>query len=142
MDAQAANTWVRRIMLVLGALCLSAFAPAVMPHDWLAGAVRQFEPQTPVYVLVEFLARFVSLFYVLLGAMLVVCARDVRRYAAPIRVIAWWCVLGVSVFAFFALPRVLSGQADVLLLTLIAADAAIGLACAATILLLLRRALR
>ena len=142
MDADGAHRWLRRLMLTLGVLCLSAIGAVVMPHDWLAGAVRQFEPQTPVYVLVEFLARFLSLFYVLLGALLVVFARDIRRYATPIRIIAWWCMLGLGVLAWFALPRVLSGQAGGLLLMLIAADALVGNACAVAILILLRRALR
>jgi hypothetical protein len=129
-------------MLTLGVLCLGAIGAVVMPYDWLVGAIGRFEPQTPVSVVVEFLARFVSLFYVLLGALLVVFSRDICRYATPIRLIAWWCVLSVGVFACFALPRVVSGRAAGLLLVLIAADALVGIACAAAILLLLRRALR
>jgi len=142
MDANTARRWLQRLMLALGVLCLSAIGAAIMPHDWLAGAVKQFEPQTPVYVVVEFLARFLSLFYVLLGALLVVFGRDIRRYATSIRIIAWWCVLGMGVFAWFALPRVVSGQTGGLLFVLIAADALVGNACAVAILVLLRRALR
>ena len=57
-------------------------------------------------VLVEFLARFLSLFYMLLGALLLLFARDVRRYATPIRIVAWWCLFSVGVFFWFAVPAV------------------------------------
>lgn len=78
--------WLKLILRFNGYLSLPAFIAVIMPHSWLAWCVSYVEPETPVRVLVSYLARGLSGLVVFQGAMLLVFATDVRRYRMPIRV--------------------------------------------------------
>lgn len=78
--------WLKLILRFNGYLSLPAYISVIMPQSWLAWCVSYVEPETPVGLLVSYLARAVSGLVVFQGAMLLVFATDVRRYRAPIRV--------------------------------------------------------
>ena len=78
--------WLKLILRFNGYLSLPAFVAVIMPHSWLAWCVSYVEPETPVGLLVSYLARGLSGLVVFQGAMLLVFATDVRRYRTPIRV--------------------------------------------------------
>jgi hypothetical protein len=106
-----------------------------MPHSWLVYFVQYAEPGTPVKVLVSYLARLLSAFYVLLGLMFLVFATDVRRYAAPIRLVALWSLMAVVGFAIYGVPALIKGGFG-WFLWFAAGDVAFGFTLAVTILLL------
>lgn len=78
--------WLKLILRFNGFLSLPAYISVIMPQSWLAWCVSYVEPETPVGLLVSYLARAVSGLVVFQGAMLLVFASDVRRYRTPIRV--------------------------------------------------------
>lgn len=98
------NTRVRALVWLLracGGLLLLAFPAAALPVDWMAATHRWLGlgsfPAAPV---VDYLTRSVSLLYGLCGVLLLAVARDVRRFAPVILVLAWSGVaFGVAVFA-------------------------------------------
>ena len=82
----------RRLALLVGLagwVMLLALPAAVMPRRWMADAHEWLGlgafPETPI---AEYLARSTSAMCALVGAVLVVAARHVRRYAPVIRVIS------------------------------------------------------
>jgi hypothetical protein len=83
---RTAEWWLKLILRFNGYLSLPAFISVIMPQSWLAWCVSYVEPETPVGLLVSYLARAVSGLVVFQGAMLLVFATDVRRYRPPIRV--------------------------------------------------------
>jgi hypothetical protein len=94
------ETLLRLVLAVTGLGCLLAVFPAVMPLSWMAATHRWLGlgpmPQGPV---VEYLARSLCAFYAFLGALLVLLATDVRRYA---RIITFTAIAAAlfSVFIF------------------------------------------
>jgi len=129
---------LRRLLKAVGVLCLPAIVGAFMPCSWLAWCVRRVETDTPMTVLVEYLARLLSLFYVLLGALLLAFARDVQRCRLAIRVVALWVFVADVAFLARAIPRFIAHETD-MLFWLIAFDVLVGACLAAAILLLQRR---
>jgi hypothetical protein len=135
------NTAERRLKLLLrivGIMSLFAVVGAVMPHSWLVWAVDRVEPETRARVLVSYLARLVSWYYVLLGGLLLIFTTDIRRYAAPIGLVAIWTLpgpIGVFIFGRAAIAAGLAGW----FFWCIAADSIIGCAIGISILLLQRR---
>ncbi len=83
----AAERRLKLLLRVVGIVSLPAVVAVFMPHSWLVRGVELAEPGTSVRVLVSYLARLLSAFYVLLGGMMVVFSTDVRRYAGPIRTV-------------------------------------------------------
>ena len=62
----SAKMLVILLRLFGGSMMLALFA-VIMPDSWLRIAVAEVEPNTPVAVLVEYLARGWSAFYFMLG---------------------------------------------------------------------------
>ncbi|MHC4462572.1 MAG: hypothetical protein ACYS6W_04535 [Planctomycetota bacterium] len=134
------NVAERRLKLllrVIGITCLPAIVAVFMPHSWLVRNVEIVEPGTPVRVLVSYLARLLSAFYVLLGGMMVVFSTDVRRYAGPIRLVALWSLMAVVGFVIYGAPVLVKGGFG-WFIWFVAGDVAFGLALAVAILLLQR----
>jgi hypothetical protein len=69
------------LLYVLGVGGLCALVPVVMPFSWMAATHRWLGlgemPSGPV---VEYLARMLSAFYALFGALCLVVASDLQRY--------------------------------------------------------------
>jgi hypothetical protein len=51
-----------------------------MPQSWLVWCVSKVEPGLQVALLVSYLARALSLLFVLVGLLMIKFAKDVRRY--------------------------------------------------------------
>ena len=97
MKSRTAETMLTWLLRVMGFLPLLAIVAVVMPTSWMeAGAqwtgVGSF-PDTP---LTQYLARSLSAIYVLLGALVLYIARDVRRYLDLI-VFVGWLTIGLGV---------------------------------------------
>jgi hypothetical protein len=104
-----AERYLKLLLRVIGITCLPAIVAVFMPYSWLVRSVELAEPGTAVKVLVSYLARLLSAFYVLLGGMMVLFSVDVRRYAGPIRLIALWSLMAVLGFLIFGVPILFKG---------------------------------
>ncbi|MHC4641857.1 MAG: hypothetical protein ACYS32_09450 [Planctomycetota bacterium] len=124
---------LKLLLLVVGIVSLPAIVAVFMPHSWLVRGVELAEPGTEVGVLVSYLARLLSAFYVLLGVMLVVFSTDVRRYASPIRLVALWSLMAVFGFVIYGVPALARGGYG-WFIWFVAGDVAFGLAFAVAIL--------
>jgi len=127
--------YLKLLLRVVGILTLPAIVAVFMPHSWLVRGVELADPGTPVRVLVSYLARLLSAFYVLLGAMMVVFSIDVRRYAGPIRLVALWSLMAVIGFLIYGAPALAKGGFG-WFIWFVAGDVAFGFTLAITILLL------
>lgn len=90
----------RRLSLFLravGAVTMLALVAALMPGEWMARAHEALGlgafPDAPI---VRYLARSLSAFYALAGALCWMLAADVRRYDALIA-FAGWATVGLGV---------------------------------------------
>jgi hypothetical protein len=129
---------LKLLLQVVGIVSLPAIIAVFMPYSWLVRGVELAEPGTPVRVLVSYLARLLSAFYVLLGLMFLVFAGDVRRYAVPIRLVALWSLMAVVGFLIYGVPALVKGGFG-WFIWFAAGDVAFGFTLAVTILLLQRR---
>jgi len=132
------NVAERRLKLLLrvvGVVSLPAIVAVFMPHSWLVRGVELAEPGTEVGVLVSYLSRLLSAFYVLLGGILLVFSTDVRRYAGPIRLVALWSLMAVVGFLIPGVPALARGGFG-WFIWFVAGDVAFGFALAVAILLL------
>ncbi len=97
-----ANTPDHKVLIILlrifGAFGCTAIVATVMPtsliaatHNWLG--LGDF-PDAPI---TQYLARTISLFYVMFGVLSIIVSTDVNRYAPIINFLAYTClVMGVS----------------------------------------------
>ena len=69
------------LLRVFSGFMMLAIVAVVMPDSWLHAAVAEAEPGTPVYVLIEYLARGWSAFYFMLGGLIWLFSTDLPRYA-------------------------------------------------------------
>ena len=129
---------LKLLLLVVGISTLPAIIAVFMPYSWLVRGVELAEPGTAVKVLVSYLARLLSAFYVLLGGMLVVFSTDVRRYSGPIRLVAVWSLMAVVGFVIYGVPALARGGFG-WFIWFVAGDVAFGFSFALAILLLQRR---
>lgn len=137
----AAERWLKLLLRINGVLAVMAVVAVVMPHAWLVWCVAKVDPDLPVRALVSYPARMLSAFFVLLGAMMLVCATDVRRHARAIRLVALWCYFVAAAMGAQAIPH-LSLLLRNWFFWCLAADGLYGLALATAILLLQRRLAR
>lgn len=88
---------LRLFLRVVGAVTMLAVVAALMPGAWMARAHEALGlglfPEAPI---VRYLARSLSAFYALAGALCWMLADDVRRYDAPIA-FAGWATVGLGV---------------------------------------------
>jgi hypothetical protein len=129
---------LKLLLFVVGIVCLPAIIAVFMPYSWLVRGVEFAEPGTPVKVLVSYLARLLSAFYVLLGCMMLVFSTDVHRYAGPIRLVALWSLMAVVGFLIPGVPALVKGDFG-WFIWFVAGDVAFGFAFAVAILLLQRQ---
>jgi hypothetical protein len=69
------------LLRIFGGSMMLAIVAVIMPDSWLRFAVSEVEPNTPVAVLVEYLARGWSAFYFMLGGLIWLFSTDLPRYA-------------------------------------------------------------
>jgi hypothetical protein len=74
------------LLRILGVTALFALVPVFMPFSWMVATHRWLGlgemPTTPV---VEYLARSLSAFYAVMGALCLVVAADLERYRPLVR---------------------------------------------------------
>lgn len=126
---------LKLLLRIVGIVSLPAIIAVFMPYSWLVRGVELAEPGTPVGVLVSYLARLLSAFYVLLGGMMVVFSTDVRRYAGAIRLVALWSLMAVVGFLIYGGPALVKGGFG-WFIWFVAGDVAFGFTFAVAILLL------
>jgi hypothetical protein len=79
--------WLLRIS---GAMTLSALVAVFMPYEWMNLIHQRLGMgELPHVPIVGYLARSVSAFYALHGALLVFVSLDVHRYLPIVRFLAW-----------------------------------------------------
>jgi hypothetical protein len=87
------------ILRVVGIGGLFALGAVVMPVSWMTATHRWLGlGKMPTGPVVEYLARSVSLFYALFGALCLVLASDLERYRRLVRLLAVAFVLMSLVF--------------------------------------------
>ncbi len=141
VSMSAAERYLKLLLRVVGIISLPAIVAVFMPHSWLVRGTQLAEPGTEVKVLVSYLARLLSAFYVLLGVMFLVFATDVRRYAGPIRLVALWSLMAVVGFLIYGVPAIARGGFG-WFIWFVAGDVAFGFFMAVAILLLQSRIAR
>ncbi|MDF1812032.1 MAG: hypothetical protein P1V20_07455 [Verrucomicrobiales bacterium] len=82
--------WLKWLLRIIGCSCLPAFVAVVMPQSWLIGAISYFDPDLEVGLLITYLARCLSAFYVLLGILCLLFASNVRAYKNLIKWVSIW----------------------------------------------------
>ena len=130
-----AERYLKLLLRIVGITMLPAIVAVFMPHSWLVRGTELAEPGTEVNVLISYLARLVSAFYVLLGGMMIIFSADVRWYAGPIRLIALWSLMAVAGFVIYGGPVLVKGGFG-WFIWFVAGDVAFGFFVAVTILLL------
>lgn len=127
--------YLKLLLRIVGITTLPAIVAVFMPHSWLVRGAELAEPGTVVKVLVSYLARLLSAFYVLMGGMMVLFSVDIRRYAGPIRLIALWSLMVVAGFLIYGGPALVKGGFG-WFIWFVASDVAFGFFVAIAILLL------
>ena len=97
-----ANTPDHKVLIILlrifGVLGCTAIVATVMPTSWIAATHNWLGlgdfPDAPI---TQYLARTISLFYVMFGVLSIIVSTDVKRYAPIVNFFAYTClVMGVS----------------------------------------------
>jgi hypothetical protein len=87
------------LLRLVGVGSLFALIPVLMPMSWMVATHRWLGlGEMPTDPVVEYLARDLSAFYALLGALLLVMASDVERYRPLVRFFALAFILLSIVF--------------------------------------------
>jgi hypothetical protein len=93
------QTWKERVLRFLlryiGTVSLLALVAVFMPYAWMDAIHRALGMgKLPAEPVVGYLARSISLFYALMGGLLLLCSFDLKRHRLVL------CYLGAA-FAFF-----------------------------------------
>ena len=74
------------LLRIVGVGALFALVAVVMPTSWMAATHRWLGlGEMPTGPVVEYLARFLSVFYAVMGALCLVVAADLERYRPLVR---------------------------------------------------------
>mgnify|MGYP001052741883 CR=1 FL=1 len=83
------------LLRVAGTAMLLALVGVFMPVSWMAAVHERLGlgpfPQGPI---IEYLARSLSFFYAVMGALFWLLATDLVRYAAAVALMGWVSVIG------------------------------------------------
>ena len=78
------------LLRFVGVGALFALVAVVMPSSWMAAAHRWLGlGEMPTAPVVEYLARSLSAFYALVGALCLVLTTDLERYRPLVRFLGW-----------------------------------------------------
>ncbi len=133
-----AEKWLKFLLRLNGILAIMAVVAVVMPHAWLEWCVSKVEPGLHAGFIVAYLARSLSMFFVLVGVFMVIFASDVARYRVPITCVAIWVFLAILCFGSYSYAH-LPELAKLWFFWFVVADACWSLLFAAAILLCQRR---
>lgn len=88
--AEKMLVWLLR---VFGGVTLLALVAVCMPSSWMAACHEWLGLGTfPDAPIADYLARSLSAFYAVMGGLVLLVSRDVRRYAAVITYVAVVCI--------------------------------------------------
>jgi hypothetical protein len=95
MDPSRCERGLAIILRVSGTVTLLALVAVLMPRGWMAATHLWLRLGTfPEGPIVEYLARSLSAFYAIHGALFWFLASDIRRYAPVIAFLGWTGLLG------------------------------------------------
>jgi len=95
MDLSRCERGLAIILRVSGTITLAAVVAVLMPRGWMAATHLWLRLGTfPEGPIVEYLARSLSAFYAIHGALFWFLASDIRRYAPVIAFLGWTGLLG------------------------------------------------
>ena len=96
------ESWLRLLLRILGWICVLALIPLFMPRSWLDVGHRFLGlGDFPTAPIADYLARSVSALCAFYGGLLLLLARDVRRFLSIIRYQAV-AIMTFSVVGIFA----------------------------------------
>ena len=96
------ESWLKLLLRILGAICVLAVIPLFIPRTWLeTGHQNLGLGHFPTAPIAEYLARSVSALSAFYGGLLLVLARDVRRFVSIIRYQAL-AIMALSAIGIFA----------------------------------------
>ena len=96
------EAWLKLLLRILGGICVLAVIPLFMPRSWLdAGHQMLGLGQFPTAPIAEYLARSVSALCAFYGGLLLLLARDVRRFVSIIKYQAL-VIMALSAIGIFA----------------------------------------
>ena len=98
----SSEKWLKLILRFNGYLALGAVFAVLMPQSWLVWCVSKVEPGLQVGLLVSYLARVLSVFFVLFGLFMIEFSKDVIRYKTAIRIIPIWCLFSMFSYGIYA----------------------------------------
>lgn len=103
--SEAILTWRTKVLVillrVLGLSGLFALVAVFMPVSWMVAVHRWLGlGEMPTSPVVEYLARSLSAFYALVGALLLVLASDLERYRPLVRYLSAAVVLMSATFTW------------------------------------------
>jgi hypothetical protein len=98
------------LLRVIGVIGLFALGAVLMPLSWMTSTHHWLGlGEMPAAPVVEYLARSVSAFYAMFGALCLVLSTDVERYRPVVRSLgaigAWMGVIFIGVDAAAGMPR-------------------------------------
>ena len=101
---KSAESWLKLVLHLFGWTSVLAFFPFVMPWSWMA-IIHEWLGMGPLphQPVVEYLARSTSGLCGLYGGLLLVLARDVRRYSSAIAYSAATIIVVSGIGAVFGL---------------------------------------
>jgi hypothetical protein len=91
------------ILRLNGALAIMAVVAVFMPQSWLVWCVGKVEPDLFAGFLVSYLARALSMYFVLAGVLLLIFSGDVDRYRVPITCVAFWVLFAILSFGTYCI---------------------------------------
>ncbi|HET6407338.1 MAG TPA: hypothetical protein VFG14_05610 [Chthoniobacteraceae bacterium] len=105
LTERVSESWLRLLLRILGWICVLALIPLFMPWSWLDVGHRLLAlGDFPAAPIAEYLARSVSALCAFYGGLLLLLARDVRRFLSIIRYQAV-AIMTFSVIGIFAGTR-------------------------------------
>ena len=97
----SSEKYLKFILRLNGVLAIMAAFAVVMPHAWLDWCVSRVQADLSGSLLVGYLARSLSMFFVLGGVFLMIFASDVIRYRVPITCVAAWSLFAIACFGLY-----------------------------------------
>ncbi len=88
------QVWQERLLRFLlrwiGGVSLLALVPVFMPHAWMDDIHRSLGlGQLPAMPIIGYLTRSLSLFYALMGGLLVFCSFDLHKFKSVLYYLGW-----------------------------------------------------
>lgn len=91
------KAWLR----IVATTMIFALMAVLMPTRWIEDAVDTLEPGTNATLLIQYLARALSMFYFMVGGLFWIFSTDIHRYAKPIHFSAYCYIMASTIALMF-----------------------------------------